>query len=322
MQLWKLDLNAKSGAGEWSQIPADATLIHRAWGGASASVPEKKMGYFLGGIFDNTTDIAFANTGGYEVLGDSFLNFDTGSAKLSNKTYSTSGASELGSIARGNLVNIPMWGQEGILVYLAGMNGPEGKWVPTDTYSGVSLTGMDYVWIYDIANNRWYRQKTSLTTANGQYPLRRIAPCSVAVPSLDSSTWNIFMYGGGDLDPNGAVYGDTWVLSLPSFIWTKVDDNGDLRYEHTCHLVKGNRMLVVGGRDKQQDSAGDPASNYSTHSGDWSCNTQGLLSSLDLNTFTWDDSLPTSDEDYQVNSQLLAVTSGKYVSKCEQGLCF
>jgi len=309
-QLWKLNL----ATSKWESATI-TTGIRRAWGGAVASVPSSKRGYFLGGIVENRTDIAFTNAPGYEYLGDSFLTFDSGSATFSNKTYSTAGASTLGSIGLGNLVHIPGIGQEGILVFIGGAQGPSQQWVPTGTILGVELRDMTKVWVHDIASNRWYEQDTALASGLTQGPAGRISACAVVVPAPDKSSWNIFVYGGGDLDPNSSeVYGDTWVLSLPSFTWIQADTKGEERFEHTCHLVKGSQMLVVGGRDKQQDSAGDPAKNYTTSQADWTCLKQGILSSLDLNTLAWTNSLPATDVDYQVSSVISKVIGGKYAS--------
>jgi len=290
-----------------------ASDIHRAWGGAVASDPTNKRGYYLGGIVENRTDTAFANAPGYEYLGDSFISFDSSSATFSNKTYSSAGAASLGSIGLGNLVYIPGIGEGGILVFIGGAQGPSETWVPTGTTEDVQLRGMDKVWIHDIASNRWYEQDTALASGLTKGPAGRISACAVVAPAQDKSSWNIFVFGGGDLDPNGVVYGDTWVLSLPSFTWIQVDNKGDARFEHTCHLTKGNQMLVVGGRDKLQASAGDPKTNYTTHPGAWSCLKQGILSSFDLNAFAWGSSLPANEVDYQVNDVISSVIGGKYV---------
>ncbi|KAF8427292.1 hypothetical protein EV426DRAFT_399786 [Tirmania nivea] len=304
-QLWKLNLDKSSW--ELGTMPDG---IHRAWGGAVASVPPKKRGYFLGGIVENRTETTFANAPGYEYLGDSFLEFDSDSATLSNKTYSTAGASSLGSIGLGNLVYIPDMGKEGILVFIGGAEGPSETWVPTGTTKGVILRDMNKVWVHDISNNRWYEQDTTLASGLTKGPAGRISACAVVAPASDKTSWNVFVFGGGDLDPAGSVYGDTWALSLPSFTWIQVDTKGDARFEHTCHLTKGNQMLVVGGRDKFQASAGDPAKNYTTNPDAWTCLKTGILSSFDLNAFTWEDKLPTNEVDYQVNEAISDVIGG------------
>lgn len=296
--MWRFNLSNFT----WEQEPIDPPTIHRAWGGAVASVPEKKTGYFLGGIVDNRTDTAFANTPDYYlVLQDSFLDFDSGSSVFVNKT-----APELGHIALGTLVHIPNMGKDGILVYLGGAEGPSG-WVPTNTTDGLILRDLGTVWVYDISNSRWYSQKTSGITPKG-----RISACAVVIPSQDMTSWNIFLHGGGSLGSStGDVYGDTWVLSLPSFQWVVVDQGGDKKFEHTCHVIKGNKMLVIGGRDKLQDEAGNPAKNFSANGAGWTCLRQGIFSSMNLNTFEWENGLPLRNAAYEVNNRITVLIGGK-----------
>ena len=284
--MWRLNLSSST----LENKPINPPTIHRAWGGAVASVPEKGMGYFLGGI-ENRTDAAFADAPGYLLLKDNFLNFNASSNTFINKT-----APELGHIALGNLVHIPDMGNDGILVYLGGAEGPS----PTDI---ISLRDLETIWVYDINNSWWYSQKTS-----GPAPLRRISACAVVIPSQDKTSWNIFMHGGGSLGNRGEVYGDTWVLSLPSFQWIFVDQNGDKKFEHTCHIVKGSQMLVIGGRDKLQEYSGNPAGNYTT---DGSCLKQGVFSSLNLNTFEWEGALPENNTTYEVNNVIIGFIGGR-----------
>ena len=295
--IWRFGLKSLT----WENESISPRTLRRAWGGAVASVPEKKIGYFLGGIVENRTDTVFADAPGYLVLQDNFLNFDSGSNVFVNKT-----APELGHIALGNLVHIPDLGNDGILVYLGGAEGPS-RWVPTDTTDGMTLRDLGTAWVYDISNSRWYSQKTSGATPKG-----RISACAVVIPSQDNSSWNIFMHGGGSLGSNtGSVYGDTWVLSLPSFQWAVVDEDGDEKFEHTCHVIKGNKMLVVGGRDKLQDFSGNPARNYTVDSTRWSCLRQGIFSSMNLNTFEWENSIPVNTATYEVNSKITALIGGR-----------
>jgi len=202
-------------------------------------------------------------------------------------------------------VYVAEMGQDGILIYFGSVEGPDG-WIPTGSTKGLTLRDLDTIWVYDIKKGRWYAQKTTGTTPKG-----RISSCAVVVPSQDKSSWNVFMHGGGTLgETTGEVYGDTWVLTLPSFQWMLVDSTGDKKFEHTCHLVKGNQLLVIGGRDKQQEFSGDPANNYSMDARDWSCARNGIFNTLNLNTFNWGDSLPAQAENYEVNTLISSIIGG------------
>ena len=201
-------------------------------------------------------------------------------------------------MAKGNLIHIPKLGKAGVLIFLAGITGPKGK-VVNRKYPDITARPLSMVHVYDIANNRWYKQETS-----GSSPAPRISACTVVVAAQDKTSWSIVMYGGASEKSHGDVYGDTWVLTVPSFQWVKVDDRGENRLDHSCHLVKGNHMLVIGGRDMQQD---DQDANYEN----WSCLKQGIFSSLELNTFQWTDALPVNDADYEVHVDILALIGGK-----------
>ena len=53
------------------------------------------------------------------------------------------------------------------------------------------------------------------------------------------------MYGGRG---SGNQYFDqVYVLSIPSFSWTKLYQGTSPRFAHTCHLVANRQMLTVGG---------------------------------------------------------------------------
>jgi hypothetical protein len=59
------------------------------------------------------------------------------------------------------------------------------------------------------------------------------------------------MFGGQNLQPykNQTQYNDMWILSIPSFTWIEVDQQGQTPYAragHSCHIWDG-QMIVVGG---------------------------------------------------------------------------
>ena len=298
LELWKLNLETST----WEAVTnIDLSHIVRASNGAVAQSDHGGTGYFLGGIIDNTTDTRFDGLAdSYEVLGDSFLQFDpiTG--------FTNSSTPSLEPVAKGNLVHIPELGKEGVLIFLAGITGPKGK-VVNGGYPDITARPLSMVHVYDIAKDRWYKQKTS-----GSSPAPRISACTVVVAAQDKTSWSIVMYGGASEKPHGDVYGDTWVLTVPSFQWVKVDDRGEKRFDHSCHLVKKNHMLVIGGRDWWQDwyqNNGWEARRVDPRH--WSCLKQGIFSSLELNTFQWTDALPVYDADYEVHADILALIGGK-----------
>jgi hypothetical protein len=118
---------------------------------------------------------------------------------------------------------------------------------------------MNEVNVYDIAASQWYNQATS-----GPTPKIRVNPCAVVVAAPDGSSYNIYMFGGQNLIPYGeqTQYNDMWILSVPSFSWIEVNQDGQSvpypRAGHTCNIWDG-QMIVVGGyigRDISCESPG------------------------------------------------------------------
>jgi hypothetical protein len=65
------------------------------------------------------------------------------------------------------------------------------------------------------------------------------------------SSYNIYMYGGQNLQPAGeqTQKDDMWILSVPSFQWIEVDQQNQVPYAragHSCHVWDG-QMIVIGG---------------------------------------------------------------------------
>merc|ERR1712093_609154 len=131
--------------------------------------------------------------------------------------------------ADGVLVYIPGWGDEGIVLGLAGG-------------TNQTFTEMDTIDIYDVANSTWYKQATS-----GEGPPIRVNPCVGVVAAPDGTSFQVHLYGGQNLIPFGSQiqYDDMWILTIPSFTWMQVPMDG--------------QMVVIGGyvgKDISCDSPG------------------------------------------------------------------
>jgi hypothetical protein len=103
---------------------------------------------------------------------------------------------------------------------------------------------MSTIDIYDIANSKWYQQ----STVDG--PGQLTQGCAVVAPAEDYSSYNIYYYGGYDgLDPAGGYTDEVWILSLPSFTWTKASsgDSKHARAGHKCVKPYPDQMMVIGG---------------------------------------------------------------------------
>ena len=125
---------------------------------------------------------------------------------------------------------------------------------------------MDLIEIYDLKSNNW--RNSQLATAADQrnaIPEPRSKPCSVIARAKDGSSYNIYMFGGWNLDPNSSVgYSDMWVLSIPSFKWflvnigTSTIPGAPPKYAAmTCYIVSGgSKMLIYGGGPDKDIFAG------------------------------------------------------------------
>lgn len=103
---------------------------------------------------------------------------------------------------------------------------------------------MEEIDIYDIAAGEWYQQNTT----GG--PGTRTRGCAVLASARDYSSFNIYYYGGfNGISPTDAYSDDVWVLSLPSFTWTQLNDGTEshARAGHKCFRPYGDQMIVFGG---------------------------------------------------------------------------
>ncbi|KAK4497755.1 hypothetical protein PRZ48_010408 [Zasmidium cellare] len=257
--------------------PDDNQPVQRAAEGAGVTIPSLGRGYYFGGHLDGYTTEGWSQSTPRLYL-QSLLEFtfpgysnNQVNALSSNKQAGSTGVyrnitegglqSSAGFTQRadGLLIYVPGFGDEGILLALAGGT--------NETY-----TQMNNINIYDIANSTWYTQATS-----GSTPKVRVNPCAVIAAAPDGSSYNIYMFGGQNLIPYGdqTQYDEMWILTLPSFTWIKVDQSGQSvpygRSGHTCNVWDA-QMVVVGG--------------YTGDSQELSCETPGVYV-FDLSAAEW-----------------------------------
>ncbi|RDL42076.1 Uncharacterized protein BP5553_02055 [Venustampulla echinocandica] len=259
---WIDHADPTTSAGNHSE--GNSQPVQRAAEGAGLSVPELGRSWFFGGYLDMYTTQGWSNQVARVYL-KSLLEF-------THPGYANTGVSSLGSThaagsdgayrnitqgglqeeagfterADGVLVYVPGWGDQGILLGLAGG-------------TNETFTEMNIIDVYDIANSTWYKQST-----HGKSPPIRVNPCAVVAAASDGSSFNIYLYGGQNLIPFGSQiqYSDMWILTIPSFMWIQVDLEGQsqppARAGHTCTMRDG-QMVVVGGyvgKDISCDSPG------------------------------------------------------------------
>lgn len=72
--------------------------------------------------------------------------------------------------------------------------------------------------------------------------------------------FNSFLYGGFSLHDNNS-YNDAWILSLPAFVWHRVDDAPGGAREWLNYIAVGNRQVLSVGGINGNFSQKDPAPN-------------------------------------------------------------
>ncbi|KAF2269161.1 kelch repeat protein-like protein [Lojkania enalia] len=260
-QQWIEHQNPTTSAGVNAE--GDGQPVQRSAEGAGFGVSTLGRGWYFGGHLDDFTTEGWSNqikriylkslieftfpgatNNAVESLGDGQTAGQDGVWRniTEGGLQDTAGFTER---ADGLLLYIPGFGEEGILLGLAG---------------GVneSFTQMNVIDVYDIARSTWYKQTTS-----GEMPKYRVNPCAVVAAAADGSSYNVYMFGGQNLQPTGEQiqYDDMWILSVPSFTWIEVDQSKQsipyARAGHTCNVWDG-QMIIVGGYVGQELSCDSP----------------------------------------------------------------
>ncbi|KAK4652209.1 hypothetical protein QC762_609110 [Podospora pseudocomata] len=247
-QSWDEFKNPKTTAGNYS---TDAGIpLERAAEGAGISVPELGLSWYFGGHLDSHTTpgwsihvprlylkslLEFTHPGyvndGLKIDGagseGAFRNITEGGLQVQDAF------SERGDAA---LVFVPGWGERGILIGLAG-----GR------VGGDLIDDLRTLDVFDIETSEWYHQETT-----GEAPRVRVNLCAVVASAPDASSFQIYVYGGQDLEETQTQYNDMYILSIPAFTWIKAPSFSSsstapkARAGHTCNLRDG-QIIVLGG---------------------------------------------------------------------------
>ena len=114
------------------------------------------------------------------------------------------------------------------------------------------------------------------------------------------------MYGGRDGADPPNYFDDIWVLSIPSFTWTKIYAGVSPRFAHTCHLVGNRTMLTVGGlRDASQMEA---LSSSVVEPCDWEVKGVGVY---DISDLIWGSVFNPNTPAYEVPDAVVSTIGGR-----------
>ena len=245
-QLWKF-----SGS-SWSNIldsPSTAsptlTGISPAQGAAAFG---NSVGYALGGYTKDASHDALLFTG--------LLSYNSTSNTWSND--STAPAVTPYGFVGNQMIFVPVYGMDGILIAVGGQYAGPG----TFPASGLEDVPLSNVSVYDIATKTWFWQTATGLTRTEDIPQGRNTFCAAGMKSAQG-TYEIFVYGGFLNEDAVATTSQTsnnsdsqtdanlvYILSLPGFVWLRVNDtSAEPRAEHTCNAIGNRQVLSIGGRN-------------------------------------------------------------------------
>ncbi|KAF2477780.1 uncharacterized protein BDR25DRAFT_299575 [Lindgomyces ingoldianus] len=258
---WIEHRDPKSSTG--ANAEGDGQSIQRSAEGAGFGVSTLGRGWYFGGHLDYLTTEGW-NIQTARVYLKSLVEF-TFPGFTNNAVESLRNGKPAGSdgtwrnITEGGLQDSAGFTEraDGLLVYVPGF-GDEGILLGLTGGTNATFTQMNVIDVYDIAESTWYKQTTS-----GKMPEYRVNPCAVVAAAADGSSYNVYMFGGQNLQPfkNQTQYDDMWILSIPSFTWIPVDMSKQsvpyARAGHSCSVWDG-QMVVVGGYVGQELSCDSP----------------------------------------------------------------
>ncbi|KAG6003167.1 hypothetical protein E4U21_002281 [Claviceps maximensis] len=267
--------------------------------GAAVNAPSENKAWYFSGLTSPTRGPIVQNNGDAAVkaatISDTLIGLDM-SIQLDEKWSNTTLPEKIRGRSNAEVVWVPV-GKHGILVVLGGVVYPE--WA-TNGHRSVNETASQLespeftrvIDIYDVASKEWYQQPTQ----GG--PGARTRGCAVVAPASDFSSFNIYYYGGFDgIHPNKDFYDQVWVLSLPSFTWTLINEGRPrhARSGHKCFMPYPDQMMVFGGY----------TSNH------LNCLDQGPVVIFNLTSGQWMDTYsPSRYADYGVHSSVVKVVGG------------
>ncbi|KAI1614332.1 hypothetical protein EDD36DRAFT_464174 [Exophiala viscosa] len=265
--------------------------------GAGVSAPSENLGFYFSGMRSPDWGPIYYEDSSANVTANTLIEIDM-SVMRSEKWTNTTIPDNIPLRANAELVWIPVSGS-GVLVAIGGAAQPEEIWA-----SGLNTTQtsedesqdpgfMTSLPVYDINSTTWYLQNT---TGTGPGALTEF--CSVVAAANDSSSYNVYIYGGYDgLNADDEPSDDVWILSIPSFTWVKgysgTTSHG--RSGHRCVMPYPDQMFVVGGIHQNQAE----------------CVAGGIIQVFNLNTLEFQDTYdPNTWSEYKVPDVVSKVIGG------------
>lgn len=139
--------------------------------------------YGLGGYIIGYADPAIAGLGMTAVSGMVEYNFQEGLWTNSSDT-GQNGYRETGFSVHGEAIYVPIYGKDGVIVFIGGDAPTSQPWV-----GGSSLVEFSDITIYDISSGNYYQQ----TAIGSAIPLGRIQFCAAGAAAADNSSFEMLV---------------------------------------------------------------------------------------------------------------------------------
>ena len=266
--------------------------------GAGVSAPSENLGFYFSGMRSPDWGPIYYDDASANVTANTLIEVDM-STMRSEEWSNTTLPDNIIPRADAELVWLPV-SKRGVLLAIGGVTYPEEispmglNESQTSESKSVSPSFMTSIPIYDVASKTWYLQNTTGSEA----PPQLTEFCSVVATANDASTINIYIYGGYDGMNSGDVPSDdVWILSIPSFTWTKAYSGTPShgRSGHSCLSPYPDKMLVVGGIHQNQAE----------------CLEGGYIQVFNLNTLKFQDMYDPNDwEEYKPPAAVSAGSGG------------
>ncbi|KIX96087.1 uncharacterized protein Z520_08342 [Fonsecaea multimorphosa CBS 102226] len=265
--------------------------------GAGVSAPSENLGFYFSGMRSPTWGPIYYEDSSANVTANTLIEVDM-SVMRSEKWTNTTLPDNIQPRANAELVWIPV-SDNGVLVAIGGVTAPEEIWATglngsqTSQSEAQSPGFMTTLPVYDIASSTWYLQNTT-----GQAPGQLTEFCSVVATAKDSSSFNVYIYGGYDgLNADDEPSDDVWILSIPSFQWIKAYSGNQAhgRSGHRCVTPYPDQMFVIGG----------------VHQNQAECVEGGIIQIFNLNNLEFQNTYdPSTWSDYQVPAAVTKAIGG------------
>ncbi|KAJ4385400.1 hypothetical protein N0V93_009828 [Gnomoniopsis smithogilvyi] len=309
---WTSFGDLETSAGNFSD--GGGVAVQRAAEGAGVSVPELGLSWYFGGHLDYLTTPGWSDQVARVYL-KTLLEFThpgyandavtslrdsgapTGGAYRNITQGGVQGTEAFTERADGVLVFVPGWGVSGVLIGLAGGTASD------------FTNDMSQLDVYDIASSTWYHQTTT-----GTAPGVRVNPCAVVASAPDASSFQIYLFGGQNLQPAGdqIQYDDMYILTIPSFTWIgPIQQTGSTipfaRAGHTCNLRDGQMILLGGFNTTVTDCDSPGVYIFNASSLSWSSSFSALSHPADLDS---GNSVLAASYGYTVPDEVVSVIGG------------